>query len=124
MASAVSEGADWRLPVQTELREREIILLVPGSTPGMQWELRYLHEEGLLDRTLLMMLPAALYAEAPALWQGSAAAAFEYGLGLPAYSAAGAVLRVTRDGRVTNQLPFEVVSEAGGLRRAVADLVR
>lgn len=124
MGSAVSEGADWRLPVQTELREREIILLVPGSTPGMQWELRYLHEEGLLDRTLLMMLPAALYAEAPALWQGSAAAAFEYGLGLPAYSAAGAVLRVTRDGRVTNQLPFEVVSEPGGLRRAVADLVR
>jgi hypothetical protein len=123
MGSAVSERADWRLPVQTELREREIILLVPGNTAGMQWELRYLHEEGLLGRTLLMMLPSAIHAEAPALWQGSAAAALEFGLALPPYSAAGAFLRMSPDGQVGNRLPFDVVSMPGGLRNAIADLL-
>jgi len=124
MGSAVSERADWRLAVQIEFRERDLVVLVPGNTPGMQWELRFLHDEGLLDRTMLMMLPAALHPEAPALWQGSAAAALEFGLTLPPYSAAGAFLRMSNDGRVSSRLPFEAISEPGGLRAAVADLLR
>jgi hypothetical protein len=123
MGSAISERADWRLPVKTELREREIIILVPGNTPGMQWELRFLHDEGLVNRTLLLMLPASLHADAPALWQGAAATALEFGLTLPAYSAAGAFVRITGDGRVSHRLPFEAVAEPGGLRGAVADLL-
>jgi len=120
----VSGRADWRIPVQAELRERELIVLVPGNTPGMQWELRFLHDEGLLDHTLLMMLPAALHPEAPALWQGSAAAALEFGLTLPPYSDGGAFLRMSRDGGVSSRLPFEAISQPGGLRGAVADLLR
>ena len=124
MGSAVSERADWRLPVQIELRERDLIVLVPGNTPGMQWELRFLHDDGLLAQTLLMMLPAALHPEAPALWQGAAAAAVDVGLTLPPYSPAGAFLRMNRDGHVSSRLPFEVVSTPGGLRDAIADLLR
>jgi len=124
MGSAVSGRADWRIPVQAELRERELIVLVPGNTPGMQWELRFLHDEGLLGHTLLMMLPAALHPEAPALWQGSAAAALEFGLTLPPYSNGGAFLRMSRDGGVSSRLPFEAISQPGGLRGAVADLLR
>lgn len=124
MGSAVSARADWRLPVQIELRERDLVVLVPGHTPGMQWELRFLHDEGLLDRTLLLMLPAALHPDAAALWQGSTAAALEFDLTLPPYSAAGALLRMTRDGRVSSRLPFETIATAGGLRAAIADLLR
>jgi hypothetical protein len=124
MGSAVSGRADWRIPVQAELRERELIVLVPGNTPGMQWELRFLHDEGLLGHTQLMMLPAALHPEAPALWQGSAAAALEFGLTLPPYSDGGAFLRMSRDGGVSSRLPFEAISQPGGLRGAVADLLR
>jgi hypothetical protein len=124
MGSAVSARADWRLPVQIELRERDLVVLVPGDTPGMQWELRFLHDEGLLHRTLLVMLPAALHPDAASLWEGSAAAAVEFGLALPHYAAAGGFFRLTTDGDVVRRVPFEAIQEPEGLRAVIADLLR
>jgi hypothetical protein len=65
MGSAVSARADWRLPVQMELRERELVVLVPGQHARHAVGAALPSRRGLLDRTLLMMLPAALHAEAP-----------------------------------------------------------
>jgi hypothetical protein len=90
---ATSETSSWQTAVETLLGPRDIGLMVPGYTPGMQWELRYLVDRGLLERSLLIMLPASCDPESGDRWEGARAAATSFGLDLPPYDAGGAFLR-------------------------------
>jgi hypothetical protein len=57
---ATSSTSSWEIAVQAMLGMRNLAIVVPGYTPGMQWELRYLTEQGMLERSLLIMLPGGL----------------------------------------------------------------
>jgi hypothetical protein len=120
---ATSDTSSWQTAVETVLGARDIGLMVPGYTPGMQWELRYLIERGLLVRSLLIMLPAQCDPEARDRWEGARAAAASFGLALPPYEAGGAFLRFAADRTVAHRLPFDALWQPRALPDVLADLL-
>jgi hypothetical protein len=123
MITTASPSADWRVPVKMLVHDRDLILIVPGETPGMQWELRFLFEEHLLGRTMFVMLPVDVDPQAGERWVGAQAEASGFGLQLPAYRDRGGFFRVGEDGAVVKDLPFASLWERGALLDAVADLL-
>jgi hypothetical protein len=123
MITTASASADWRVPVKMLVHDRDLILIVPGETPGMQWELRLLFEEHLLGRTMFVMLPVDVDPQAGERWAGARADASGFGLQLPSYRDRGGFLRLGEDGAVMKDLPFASLWEPGALLDAVADLL-
>jgi hypothetical protein len=123
MITTASASADWRVPVKMLVHDRDLILIVPGETPGMQWELRFLCEEHLLGRTMFVMLPVDVDPQAGERWAGARADASGFGLQLPSYRDRGGFLRLGEDGAVMKDLPFASLWEPGALLDAVADLL-
>jgi hypothetical protein len=123
MITTASASADWRVPVKMLVHDRDLILIVPGETPGMQWELRFLFEEHLLGRTMFVMLPVDVDPQAGERWAGARADASGFGLQLPSYRDRGGFLRLGEDGAVMKDLPFASLWEPGALLDAVADLL-
>jgi hypothetical protein len=123
MITTGSPSADWRIPVKMLVHDRDLILIVPGETPGMQWELRFLVEEHLLGRTMIVMLPADVDPQAAERWAGARAEASGFGLKLPAYRDRGGFFRLSGDGVVVKDLPFTTLWERAALLDAVADLL-
>jgi hypothetical protein len=123
MIATSSDKADWRLAVRLQISNRDLVILIPGYTPGMQWELRFLTEERMLDRTLLIMIPSGIEPEAVGLWQGAQTWARTFGLQLPAYSPEGGFLRLDNDGAVIRRLPFEAVWNHDVLLTSISDLL-
>jgi hypothetical protein len=120
---ATSDTSSWQTAVETVLGERDIGLMVPGYTPGMQWELRYLVDRGLLRRALLIMLPAHCDPEARDRWEGARTAAASFGLALPPYDANGAFVRFAGDLTLATRLPFDALFQPRALIDALADLL-
>jgi hypothetical protein len=123
MITTASPSADWRIPVKMLVHDRDLILIVPGETPGMQWELRFLVEEHLLGRTIIVMLPADVDPQSAERWAGARAEASGFGLQLPAYRGQGGFFRLSGDGALVKDLPFTTLWERGALLDAVADLL-
>jgi hypothetical protein len=123
MITTASASADWRVPVKMLVHDRDLILIVPGETPGMPWELRFLCEEHLLGRTMFVMLPVDVDPQAGERWAGARADASGFGLQLPSYRDRGGFLRLGEDGAVMKDLPFASLWEPGALLDAVADLL-
>ena len=123
MITTASPSADWRVPVKMLVRDRDLILIVPGETPGMQWELRFLVDEHLLGRTLFVMLPADVDPQAGERWASARADAGGFGLQLPSYRDRGGFFRLAEDGAVMRDLPFASLWEPGALLEAVGDLL-
>jgi hypothetical protein len=121
---STSETSDWQAAVEVLLRLADVVLLVPGYTPGMQWELRHVAEQGYLTRALLVMLPRSCDADAAGRWEGARAVASAFGLALPPYDDAGAFLRFGADGQPTHRLPFEAVWTPRAIVDALEDLLR
>lgn len=120
---ATSDTSSWQTAVETVLGEGDIGLMVPGYTPGMQWELRYLVDRGLLSRALLIMLPAQCDPEARDRWEGARPAAASFDLHLPPYEASGAFLRFAGDRTIANRLPFDALWHPRALLDVLADLL-
>lgn len=118
---ATSSTSSWEIAVQTMLGMRNLAIVVPGYTPGMQWELRYLTENGMLERSLFIMLPADCDLEAAERWERTRLATPEFGLELPPYDPAGAFLRFGPDGKVAHRLPLESIWQPGALLAALRD---
>ena len=123
MVTTASLSADWRIPVKMLVHDRDLILVVPGETPGMQWELRFLFDEHLLGRTMFVMLPAGVDPQSGERWAGARADASGFGLKLPPYRDSGGFFRLGEDGAVLLDLPFTLLWEPGALLGAIADLL-
>lgn len=101
-----------------------VVLILPGYTPGMQWELRYVTEQRYLTRALFVMLPRVCDVEAAGRWEGAREAAAVFGLALPPYVDEGAFLRFGADGQPSRRLAFEAVWTARAITDALEDLMR
>lgn len=122
--ATTSESGDWQEVVKILLEGSDMVLLVPGYTPGMQWELRYLTEQGYLRHSLLIMLPQATDRSAKKRWEGARSAAKAFGLDLPPYDTAGAFLRFDNDRSLKTRLGFEAIWQPAAVVEACADLMR
>ena len=121
-AGSKRDSSDQSIPTQL-LQQSHIVMLVPGFGLGLQPELQYLIEQGWLSKTLLMMIPASAGLSVQDLWERVRSEAFEVGLDLPPYTAAGALLRPNRDGNVVRRMPFDLIFEPRRLLQALEDLL-
>ena len=80
-------------------------------------------DQGWLSKTLLMMIPASAGLSVQDAWERVRSEAFELGLDLPPYTAAGALLRPNRDGNVVRRMPFDLIFEPRRLLQALEDLL-
>ena len=115
---------DWRGPLQALLSATDMVIMVPGSTPGMGWELGYLITERLMAKTLLIMVPANVDFPAAENWETARVQALDSGLQLPAYDISGAMLRFDTDGRLGRRLEFELIWDRQRLLPELEDLMR
>jgi hypothetical protein len=124
MASGTSTGSEvWRDAVQLSLEDGDIVILVPGVTPGMRWELEYVIVRGHLDRCLLSMMPLIPGFPSQELWEKSRNLAAAKGLTLPPYSTSGAFFRLNNKGRLVRRLSFDALWEEGKLLMELEDLL-
>jgi hypothetical protein len=83
---------NWRERVTAAARAAELIVVIPLDFPGTQWELQWLHENGLLSKCVFLMPPTRPgnpgYEVA---WRQASAALSGLGVKIPGYRNNGAL---------------------------------
>jgi hypothetical protein len=123
---ATASDTDWKETVTDLAENAKLIVMLPSAQPGTLWELEWVARHRLLERTLLIM-PETLEpnGEIESEWNRAVIAARTVGVNLPTYSPAGALLRLSNDGTVVEQLPLALskrLDRVQYLRRAVQQL--
>lgn len=121
--ATTSEAASWQSVVQMNVEVGDLFFVVPGDTPGMQWELRFLTEEQHLDSSIIIMVPSSSDPEARQRWESARAGASTFGLELPPYDHQGAFLRFDNNRGLFLRLPFQTIWKPRALIAALEDLM-
>jgi hypothetical protein len=87
---------EWRTVVRQLVGRANVVFVVPGQSEGMTFELKYLRNEGYLEKSVMVMPPGQ---EADS-WAATTAALAALGYELPPHDTRGAMFRVAQDGRV------------------------
>lgn len=113
-----SDDADWQRLFAELAPRSSMIVIQPGSTPGVLWELDAVIARDLLDRVVFFMPPANGFHRAKTrdAWNAASVAYAERGVDLPRYSEHGALVRLEDSGRWT---AIYVDGTDKGWRRAV-----
>lgn len=98
-----SEDKDWQCKIDKLARGASLIVLVPSSSKGVVWEINYLVEHNMLEKTLVFM-PTPLEnnfesneMELVEYWEDLAKELQEHAVRLPAYEGAGCFYRPQKD---------------------------
>lgn len=105
------DDADWQANATRLAEGARAILLAPETTDGLVTEIRLLRDHGLLDRTIVKMLPLpqdswnTSYPDRHArvdAWQRAQAGLAVEDIALPDYDARGAIFRLDADGKAAD----------------------
>ena len=108
---------EWQDAAALLMANAEVLIVLPGWSEGMLWELRYLREHALLDRALFVMPPGdperdvfAVYRgedfEVERRWENARAAMSRLGVTLPPYDPCGGLLSVDEAGSSRSLMSF------------------
>ena len=112
--------SEWETDFQKLAADAETILLRPSDTPGTLRECEWIVEQGLWDRTVLLMpLENTAYGWA-ARWASAVARLRERGVELPSYRSCGMLFKL--DGRGTLAVFRPIGHAAGNLGPLITEL--
>lgn len=115
----------WQETVKNLARNAQGILVLPSHHPGTRWEIAWLRENNLLEKTVFIMPPAESKKRRARQWDhwlASASTLQKVGVFLPEYAPTGLLFAVRNDGLVADTAPLDLASEEG-LRNAFLHLL-
>ncbi|MFD1938502.1 hypothetical protein ACFSKW_44215 [Nonomuraea mangrovi] len=97
---------DWQDKVKLLARQAELIVIVPLAFAGTVWEIRWLHENRLLDKCVFVM-PATMEGarDYSGAWKQATRVLRSLGVRPPAYQESGRLLMVAKGQDVMRSLP-------------------
>jgi hypothetical protein len=108
-APSPAEEHSWKEVVQLTLDLAICILILPDTTAGVEWEIEEISRRGMIDRTILVMLPLSVDSSAASRWR-SAKAVLEKPIGgLPDYQPEGAFVFFQSPAGKFGKLPFSAL---------------
>jgi hypothetical protein len=112
-----TQDDDWQALASDLIERADCIYIIPSNRPGTLWEMKYLKENHLLDKTIFIMPPEARIAGNEGLfsshWDVTKVSASEFGICLPKYDSQGMLFALTDDGTsVTVKAPIQVLFAA------------
>jgi hypothetical protein len=118
------EDSRWQARVRRLIKNADTVFIIPGGTAGTLWEFRHLFKSDYLRRTVVVMPPKALDLDIGTLWSEAQSALTPTGVKLPEYSARGAFILLSNDGRPerTSRMPKSL--NESELRDALRELIR
>lgn len=94
-----SSDEEWQSTVRLLTRSATAIFVVPLAGEGTLWEVKWLRESRLIQRTVFVM-PAANEKRAQSEWTSASSILFGMGLSLPLYDTSGSLFTFDDEGKV------------------------
>jgi hypothetical protein len=102
------DDAEWKAAIERLLTHATGVLLLPSAHEGTRWEIAFLQQQGLLQKTVFIMPPRSRRFDWRARCQQAAEALGELRIALPAYSGRGLLFTVDASGQVADARPFSL----------------
>lgn len=112
---------EWRDGVRKLTASAHAIVVVPSSSPGVLWELKWIVDSGLLGKTIFIAPPTSDDQGVHREWHDTMQACLDMGLVLPGHDPRGLLFTMGPDGRTSKCLPMP--TEEAACRALVLDLL-
>ncbi len=122
-AGIIDEVQNWFESFKTLAQRASLIFLLPGDSASIIKELRYLLNEGMQDRVVMIMPPGDIYVglEASEWWRNVRSALEKYDVKLPRFISPGALFRLNASGEAASiHMPSDWSPD--GLRGGLDDM--
>jgi len=116
--------AEWQAVIKQLVQAAERILILPGTTSGLVWEIEWLTECGQIPRCVFLMPPRPLEAEdkTEAHWATASETLAKRGLKLPAYTRDGMLFRFNEYGYVAESRSPLTTTKEGCIAKAMEEV--
>jgi hypothetical protein len=102
------EDAQWKAAIERLLTHATGVLLLPSAHEGTKWEIAFLQNEGLLQKTVFVMPPRTYQFDWRSRWQQATEALRDLAIALPEYGERGLLFTINARGRVADARPFSL----------------